>query len=87
MPLCCVRTAIKRQEDRVSQSVIGRGQAGNCFHSVCDNTEIDCDKLVKITNLLPSTYTGVHIKQKFTLFIYQAEPHTFETEMQKLLHE
>lgn len=47
--LCCVETAIKQQYD------------GGSLLSVCDNTAINCDELVKIANLLPSVYPEIHI--------------------------
>lgn len=37
------------------------------MQSVCENTTINCNKLVKITNLLASKYTESSIKQKQTL--------------------
>lgn len=37
-------------------------QLGHYVQSViCDNTTDNCDKLEKITNLLLSTYTEIHI--------------------------
>lgn len=36
------------------QLAVEWGQAGNCMQSVCDDALINCDKLVKIANLLPS---------------------------------
>lgn len=58
------------------QDMIEWAQVGNYIQSVCD-------KLSKIANLLPtvaalllSTYTEVHIKQKFTLTAYMTAPAT-----------
>lgn len=39
-----------------SQSGISLGQEGNHAQFVCDNTEINCEKSVKVSNLLPLKY-------------------------------
>lgn len=50
------------------------------MQSVCGNTEINCNKLVKILNLFLSAYTEKDTKQKFkfTAFRVELEPHRFE---------
>lgn len=58
------------------------------MQSVCGNTEINCNKLVKVSNLFLSAYTENDTKHKFifTAFRVELEPHRLETEILKYLH-